>query len=213
MNIIDITLPISEDLPVWPGDPDIDINWLERIEKGGEVNISTLSIGAHTGTHLDMPLHFIQDGVGLDSLDLARLIGEVTVCEVPGNLDVIDRAFLETLEAIPKRLLFKTSNSRLWRQGVKEFREDYIALDAGAARYLVDMGCDLVGIDYLSIAAFTDTREPHLRLLEAGIVVLEGLDLSKVKPGKYGLVCLPIRLAGREGAPARAILIENISCA
>lgn len=207
MNLIDISMEIKNGMVIWPGDPEVNINWMARIGKDSHANISELSFGLHTGTHIDVPKHFVEDGWDMDSLDLTVLMGSVEVVEFPEDVNLITYEILEKQEMQNfERILFKTRNSRLWAENINDFREDFVALSACGADYLVSKGCRLVGIDYLSIAPFTDPKTTHVKLLEAGIVILEGLNLYKVQPGKYDLICLPLKLAGREGASARAIL-------
>jgi arylformamidase len=162
---------------------------------------------------VDAPSHFIENGATVDQLPLDILIGRATVVELL-NVDIITSEILETL-ALPvetKRLLFKTKNSGLWADPAHQFNPDFVALSAGAAECLVHKGVRLVGIDYLSVQLYKDA-EPltHQILLGAGVIILEGLNLHKVRQGSYQLVCLPLKLAGSEGAPARAILIEKES--
>ena len=163
------------------------------------------------GTHVDAPAHFIENGATVEQLALDVLVGRATVVERL-NDDIITPEILEaeTLPAETKRLLFKTKNSALWSDPDHQFNPDFVALNAESASWMVDNGIKLVGIDYLSIQMFKDT-EPltHRILLDAGIIILEGLSLQAVNPGEYQLICLPLKLAGSEGAPARAILIEQ----
>ncbi len=164
---------------------------------------------AHSGTHVDAPFHFInENALTVDQLSLKVLSGRAYVLNLP-DCDLITAQVLENAEIPPRtrRLLFKTRNSAYWSSHGNAFRDDYVALSKDGAQWLVDRGVKLVGIDYLSIAPFTDTRLTHEILLKAGVVVIEGLDLSKVSQGRYTLHCLPLKLAGADGAPARAILI------
>lgn len=210
MRIYDITQTISDDMTVWPGDPAVRLIWLSQISRGGVVNLTEIRMSAHTGTHIDMPAHFIDQGKSLDELDLNVMIGPVKVVEIPQNIRVIDESFLKDLSlAGVSRVLFKTANSVSAQNTAPRFHEDYVALDESGATFLSRSGCKLVGIDYLSIATFDDPKGAHLPLLEAGIVVLEGLDLRDIKMGTYQLIALPMKLSGREGAPVRAILIES----
>jgi arylformamidase len=210
MRIYDITIPIHPEMPVWPGDRGVSIERVSKIEAGDSANVSHLSLGAHTGTHVDAPYHFIPEGVTLDQVPLDRFIGEVAVVEI---LDVnrIRGADLENLHLLAetKRVLFKTRNSRIWVEGQQIFQEDFVALDPDAAQYLVDLGVTLVGIDYLSIAPFRESRPTHQIFLGAGVVILEGINLSAVPAGLYTLYCLPLKLEGVDGAPARAILVGD----
>lgn len=207
MRYLDISVGIKTDMLVWPGDDPVKVSWAARIEDGEEPNVSSLEIGAHVGTHIDMPLHFIEGGANLDSLDLDRLIGLALVVEVPDYLKVIDHQFLEGLNLREcKRLLFKTSNSRLWQNPQLKFYKDYVAVDPSGAKWLVEHGCELVGIDYLSIAPYDQSQEPHEILLSNGVIVLESINLDQVPTGAYELICLPLKLEGREASPVRAIL-------
>jgi arylformamidase len=209
MRIYDVSQSIHSEMPVWPGDPKARLEWLSQISQGGAVNLTEIHMCAHTGTHIDMPSHFLEGGKTLDDLDLEVVIGKASVVSVPAEIKVINKAFLQniTLEGV-ERILFKTSNSHLAKSDSLTFHEDYVALDASGARYLAENGCKLVGIDTMSVAVFDDPDGGHLPLLEAGIVVLEGLNLEEVKPGEYQLIALPLKLVGREGAPVRAVLLD-----
>jgi arylformamidase len=210
MVIHDISLPISETLVVWPGDPAIRITQPSHLDKGDKATVSRLDMGAHTGTHVDAPCHFIRGGLGIDSLDLNTLVGPVSVVDVPvnGNLSV------EVLKglAIPpqtQRVLFRTSNSKLWAKGEPAFSKDFVGITADGAQWLVDFGVRLVGVDYLSVAPFGQSVPTHQTLLNAGVIIVEGLNLSAIRAGMYTLVCLPLKLVGIDGSPARSILIED----
>ena len=211
MKILDISVPISPALPVWPGNSAIVLEQFRAISKGNTSTDSRLACSVHAGTHVDAPAHFIEGGATVEHLPLEALIGRATVVERL-NEDIITPEILEaqTLPAKTKRLLLKTKNSALWTDPAHQFNPDFVALSAESARWIVSQGIKLVGIDYLSIQMFKDT-EPltHRVLLEAGIIILEGLNLQGINPGEYELVCLPLKLAGSEGAPARAILIEQ----
>ena len=209
MEFFDITIPIHKDMPVWPGDSDVEIQRVSKIEEGANANVSHLALSAHTGTHVDAPCHFIPDGVALDKVQLDRFIGSVEVLEVP-EVGLITAADLED-RLLPQttRIIFKTKNSSIWERGESQFYEDFTALSPDGAQYLVDMGVKFVGIDYLSIAPYKDSRPTHEILLGAGVVILEGVDLSAVSPGIYTLYCLPLKLEGVDGAPARTILVRE----
>ncbi len=209
MTIYDISLPISATLVVWPGDPPIRITHPTHFSQGDTAMVSRIDMGAHTGTHIDAPLHFIENGVSVEALDIKQLIGPALVLHVP-NADALSATILETL-AIPlhtRRVLFRTRNSKYWAEGKHTFSKDFVAVTEDGARWLVDRGIQVVGVDYLSVAPFKDITTPHRILLNAGVIPLEGLDLSAVPPGLYQLICLPLKMAGLEGAPARAILID-----
>ena len=209
MRIHDISQTIRSGMPVWPGDPEVRLDWLSRISEGEAVNLTGIHMCAHTGTHIDTANHFLENGGNLDDLDLEVLIGNARVIRVPDEVRVIDKDFLQTVMLDgTERILFKTSNQAMTDEHPEVFHRDYVALDASGARFLADNGYRLVGIDYMSIAMYDDSEGGHLPLLKAGVVVLEGLDLRGVEPGDYQLVALPIKLGGREGAPVRAILIE-----
>lgn len=211
MKIFDITVALHPNLPVWPGDPHIILERYRKLSKGDNSNDSRLACSVHCGTHIDAPAHFIENGITIEQLPLNMLVGTAIVFEFP-NIDMITPDLLETQNLGPqtKRLLLKTKNSDLWKNPDHEFNQNYVALSAESASWIVNKGIKLVGIDYLSIQMFKDA-EPltHRILLDAGIIILEGLNLREVDPGEYQLICLPLKLAGSDGAPARAILIES----
>ncbi|HEU5459201.1 MAG TPA: cyclase family protein [Pyrinomonadaceae bacterium] len=209
MPFYDVTVPVSNELPTWPGDPEIQIDDLRLLSKDG-ANVSGLCFGAHTGTHVDAPAHFIEGAAKVESLPLDALIGEAEVIEVPGDRLAIDEAFV-TAKCLPgtTRFLFKTRNSAFWSEAKLEFHSDFTYLTLDAAKKLVQQGLKLVGIDYLSIEKFGQVKhETHVALLSKGVVILEGLNLSEVPAGRYELICLPLRLRTSlgDGAPARAVL-------
>jgi arylformamidase len=201
--IYDITVP------VWPGDPPVEISDWRTFSKGDGVNVSMLNFGAHTGTHVDAPAHFIDGAAVVENMSLEALIGVVQVVEVPSVYREIDEEFVRTAcDPRIARVLFKTRNSTFWSEGV-EFRRDFSYLGLEAAKRLVEQGIKLVGIDYLSIEQFgSEKHETHVALLSHGVVILEGLNLTDVPAGKYELICLPLRLRSNtgDGAPARAVL-------
>lgn len=211
MKIFDISLPVENGMMVWPDDPQVDVHRVQKIEEGDEVNLTTLSLCAHTGTHVDAPFHFIANGKQVHQLSLEAMNGSVQVVQVPSDIEKIDAKVINTLriEPVVERVLFKTINSNAWAKGEKEFSRSYVALSADAANELVQRKIQLVGIDALSIAGFDSIREPHEILLRNEVVVIEGLNLSSVNPGKYQLHCLPLNLVGADGAPARVILTQD----
>ena len=207
MAIFDISIGIDESLPLWPGDPELRLRWAANIEQGDSVNLTELSMSIHTGTHIDAPLHFLPKGKPIDSLSLNFFVGEAQVIAIPPDVNLITVDILQDVcEINTARILFKTKNSQLWE--TSKFQQDYVALEASAAQWLVDQGVQLVGIDYLSIAPFKDPAPTHEILLSNDVVIIESLDLRLVKPGIYTLICLPLKLVGREAAPARAILLS-----
>lgn len=211
MKIFDISVPIQPNLPVWPGDPQIVLERYRKLSKGDPSNDSRLACSVHSGTHVDAPAHFIEDGLTVEQLALEILVGTATLVEFP-EIDIITPDLLENLKLQPqtKRLLLKTKNSDLWADPEHQFNPDFVALSAESAAWMIRKGIQLVGIDYLSIQMFNDAKTPtHQILLEAGIIIIEGLNLREVRPGFYQLICLPIKLVDSEGAPARAVLIEE----
>jgi arylformamidase len=210
MRIYDISVPLSSLTPTYPGDPGIEVSQWLSLTKGDSANVSLLHMGAHSGTHVDAPAHFIRDALQVGSLALNILIGEALVVRVPDSVLVIEEDFVvANCSAATKRVLFKTRNSSFWRDQEQGFRADYTYLHPEAARQLVKLGVELVGIDYLSVEQFkSEGFETHHILLSNGIVIVEGLDLSEVPAGVYELICLPLKLAAGsgDGAPARAVL-------
>lgn len=210
MRIYDVSVPLSEVTPTYPGDPGIEIKSWHSLANGETSNVSLLHFGAHSGTHVDAPAHFIKEGNKVDALSLESLVGPAQVVAVPTTMPVVDEEFISSLDlSNTVRILFKTRNSSFWNNLGEGFRADYTYLTSGAAGILVDAGVQLVGIDYLSIEQFKSEKfETHLILLRNGITILEGLDLREVQPGPYELICLPLKIAGGsgDGAPARAVL-------
>jgi arylformamidase len=209
MKIYDISLPISPAMPVWPGDPPVVLEQVSSMDAGAHDNISRLGCSVHTGTHVDAPHHFLNDHRTVDALSLDVLNGPAQVIQIPEDVGLITADILEKA-AIPSgtlRLLLKTRNSRLWERREKEFVKDFVGISVDGAEWLVRTGMKLVGIDYLSIAPYKQSIPTHQVLLKPGMIILEGVDLSAVSPGIYDLYCLPLKLVGSDGAPARAILI------
>jgi arylformamidase len=205
MEIIDVSVPIREDMPVYDGNPGIRLTRVQAIDEGAPANLSELELGTHTGTHVDAPLHFIADGDAVETLPLEAMVGPAHVVDATSLRGPIDADSLAGLD-LPKgseRLILKTMNSELWARN--DFTRDFIRLTADGARLLIGRGVRLVAIDYLSIG----DQDAHRVLLGSGIVALEGLDLRHVEPGPYQLVCLPICLVGADGAPARAVLVRE----
>jgi arylformamidase len=209
MKFYDITVPFSTELPVYPGDPAVQISQVASLAAGDICTVSHLSFGSHTGTHVDPPAHFVAGTATLDQLPLEVLIGLARVVDV-GEINAISVAAIEKAKLTGvERVLFKTRNSRLWQQGTHEFDRDFVYLETNAAERLVEMGVRLVGIDYLSIEKFNfDQPTTHYTLLGNNVVVVEGLDLSEVEAGDYELICLPMKIKNGDGGPARVILRE-----
>ena len=210
MKIYDISLPISPSLPVWPGDPPVVLEQVESMDRGADANVSRISAGVHVGTHVDAPHHFMNDGRTVEQLPLDVLTGRCYVTQLPDGIEAITAEVLDgsSLPVDTSRILFGTSNSRLWSRGEKSFQEGFVAVTEDGATWLVEHGVQLVGVDYLSVAPYSDPVPTHRILLSAGVVVVEGLDLSAVPRGFYNLYVLPLKLLGAEGAPARAILSQ-----
>ena len=208
MSIYDISLPISDSLVVWPDHPPIGISHSSHLDRGDRSTISRLEISSHMGTHVDAPAHFVPGASGVDAMDLGLLVGPTLVVHCL-EVDAISAGVLDGLAIPPgtKRLLFRTRNSEYWRRGERVFAEDYVGVTRDGCHWLIEHGVRLVGVDYLAVAPFDDLIVPHQILLGAGMVVLEGLDLGQIAPGIYQLVCLPLKIEGGDGAPARAILI------
>jgi len=210
MKIHDVTVGISPDMPVWPGSQRVELERVSKIEDGANSNNSRLALGVHTGTHMDAPVHFVPGATGIDTLPLAVLIGRALVI----HLARTRRVTADDLEGalIPpstRRLLIKTRNSGYWTTPNHEFHTEFVGIAPSGAEWLVERGVELVGVDYLSVAPWKESRPTHEILLKAGVVIVEGLNLSKIKPGRYELTCLPLKLIGSDGAPARAVLIER----
>jgi arylformamidase len=205
MPLIDISLPIREGMIVYEGDPDISVTSALALDRGDPANVSRLTLGSHTGTHMDAPRHFIAGASGIDTVPLDTLIGPALVAEVDAER-LIEPSHLAGLPlADHRRVLLKTRNSALWDRPA--FSRDYVALSLAGARLMIERGVKLVGVDYLSVEAFGAEGHPvHKTLLGAGMVILEGLDFRRVTPGVYELYCLPLRIAGGDGSPCRAVL-------
>jgi arylformamidase len=211
MKIFDVTVPVSEHVPIYEGDPAAVIEGVNRIAEGDPANVSRICCGLHTGTHVDAPNHFIDGTRRVDQLDLEKLMGPCLVAAIDPAVDAIESFHLPDLgyDSGVERILFKTKNSDFWNEPEKGFRTDFAYLTEAAARTLADRGVKLVGIDYLSIEMFGSADHAvHKVLLEKEVVILEGLDLRQVEPGAYEMICLPLKYVGGEGdgSPARTVL-------
>jgi arylformamidase len=211
VQIFDVSIPISPQMPVWPGDPAVQIERVASINEGDPVNLTRLSLGAHTGTHVDAPYHFFEEGLKVDQLPLSTLIGSAYVVEVYPKERTITATDLASLglPSTAQRLLIKTDNSYLWERELLQFESEFIHLGRDAARWIVKRGIKLIGVDYLSVDSFdSGDKVVHHTLLEAGVVIIEGLNLSHVAQGIYQLYCLPLKIVDSDGAPARVVLIK-----
>ena len=206
----DVTVPLSNELPTYPGDPGIQIGEWRALAKGDSANVSVVNFGAHTGTHVDAPAHFIEGAGKVEDLPLEALIGEALVVEAPQDCLVIDEDFVKAhVPPGTERVLFKTRNSAFWNEPEPQFHTDFTHLNVDSATWLATQGAKLAGIDYLSIEKSKSPGHPtHIALLSKGIVIVEGLNLSEVPPGRYELICLPLKLRSNlgDGAPTRAVL-------
>ena len=205
LRFIDVSVPLTPGIPVYPGNPPFEMEAVKRIAQGGSSNVSRIAMGTHTGTHVDAPLHFFDGTPGADALALDLLIGRAHVVDMPkrGGIGAEDLSRAGLREDL--RVLLRTPNSALWNGTA--FKQDYTYLAEDGAQYLLAQGVKLVGIDYLSVEQFKKPGAPaHRALLEAGVIIVEGLNLSDVDPGMYEMYCLPLRIAGADGAPARVVL-------
>lgn len=210
MPIYDISVAIRAETPTFPGDPAVRIDQFAMIQSGDDANVTGLCFGAHTATHVDAPAHFIPGASTVAAMSLDALIGRALVVEVPADAAAVTLELVEGTDLTDvSRVLFKSRNSEFWASPEAGFREDFVYIEPDAAHALVERGVRLVGIDYLSVEKFRcGSYATHLAFLEQGVVIVEGLDLRGITPGKYELICLPLKLEGGtgDGAPARAVL-------
>ncbi|HTP65715.1 MAG TPA: cyclase family protein [Geobacteraceae bacterium] len=204
MKIYDISVSLCAELPFFPGDPRVVIEPVTTLSDGDSANASRISMSTHSGTHLDPPRHFDDCGLTVDALPLSLLVGRALVFHISGTRAIGPAELARLPLAGEERLLLRTDNSRLW--GERAFVEDFTHITPQGARFLVEKGVKLVGIDYLSVEKADGNGDVHRILLENGVVILEGLDLSAVEAGIYELICLPLKIRGGDGAPARALL-------
>ncbi len=204
MRWIDVSMPLGAGMPAFPGDPVFQSSRVKSLEARAPYNLSRFELGSHTGTHVDPPSHFVRDGAPIDLVPLDRLNGPCAVVEIPHDVRTVARALVEDVPEGTERVLFRTANSARWAEKLAYF-PDYVHLDEEAARQLLGRGVRLVGIDALSIELDPDGRFPvHRMLLGRGVVIVEGLLLAAVPAGAYELACLPLRITGGDGGPARA---------
>lgn len=203
---MDVSVPLRTGMVHWPDNPPVRIERAMDIERGDAANVSEISLGAHTGTHMDAPIHFVRGGAGMDEMPLEATVGRARVIEIEDTESIKREELLPHEIKSGERVLFKTMNSpRCWK--TDDFVEDFVYISEDAAKHLAEVGAMTVGVDYLSVGGFyKDGAETHHALLGAGVWVIEGLNLTGVEPGEYDLICLPIKVAGGDGAPARAIL-------
>ena len=213
MEIIDVTRTVDLKMLKWPDDTEPPSQeFVTRTDNGDPATVSEWKMSSHTGTHMDARMHFIPDGWPMEALDLSRSVGPCRVVDLTHVEGHVGRADLEAAEVAGQaRLLLKTRNSELGFMQREEFEEGYSAISREAAEYLVEIGVETIGVDYLSVEPFEDAGfSTHHTLLGADVVILEGLVLTEVEPGEYFLACLPLKLAGSDGSPARAILVRDL---
>ncbi|HLZ23586.1 MAG TPA: cyclase family protein [Ktedonobacterales bacterium] len=203
---IDVSVPLHDGMVHWPDNPPVSIERALSMDRGDLCNVSKMSLGVHTGTHMDAPVHWIPGGKGIDEMPLDAVIGPARVIAIQDSVSIKPDELKAYNIQRGERVLFKTRNSgRCWSSDA--FVEDFVFVAHEAARYLAALGARTIGVDYLSVGGYKlDGAETHRALLDAGIWIIEGLNLSPVAPGMYDLICLPLRLAGADGAPARALL-------
>jgi arylformamidase len=204
---IDVSVPIESGMVHWPGDPEVKVLRSSEIAKGDPANVTHLDMGAHTGTHMDAPVHFVEGAKGIDAMPLDATIGLARVIEISDPVSVKAGELQHHAPKRGERLLLKTMNSAAAWRIAPEFKEDFTYIAADGAAYLAECGVRTVGVDYLSVGGFEhDAVETHTALLKAGVWIIEGLNLAEIEPGEYELLCLPVKIAGSDGAPSRALL-------
>jgi arylformamidase len=202
---IDISVPLRSGLLTWPDDPAARITRIQDLSNGDACTVSHLAMSAHTGTHVDAPAHYLAGGATLDDMPHDATVGPACVVAVPDAAAIGAGTLADLGLHRGDRVLFRTRNSeRRWSE--RAFDERYVALSPEAARLLVEVGARAVGVDGPSVDAWHGGDAVHRILLGAGIWIIEGLDLASATPGRYELLCLPLRIADAEGAPARALL-------
>lgn len=211
MKIHDITVTINSETPIYKGDPGVEIASFKAIERGDSANVSQVSFGVHTATHIDAPNHFIDGAKRVHEIDPAKLVGPCRIIAVLDDVIAIEPEHVGDISGV-ERIIFKTQNSKFWSEPERGFRTDFSYITPATARLLADSGVVLVGIDYLSIEKSGSPGHPvHIALLEKEIVILEGVDLREVSPGDYELICAPLKYDGAtgDGSPARTFLRRN----
>ena len=208
MKLIDVSVPLDASLPTYPGNTPFSLEAIKRLARGESSNVSTVHMSAHTGTHVDAPRHFFDGAAGVDLLPLEMLIGRVRLIEIRSRKGIGPDELSEIDLSEDVRVLIKTPNSRLW--GSPEFNPDYVGVTEAGAKHLIGHGIKVLGVDYLSVEQFKQPGAPaHHVLLGGGTIVIEGLNLRDVEPGVYEMFCLPLRIVGADGAPARVVLRQS----
>jgi len=204
----DISLSLSTDTPCWVASAPLEVHERRRMSRGDAANASALTMSVHAGTHVDAPFHFLPHGAGIDTLSLERFIGLALVHAVEADRYITEADVRKIPLDGATRVLFKTRNSELLKK--REYDSDFVAFSVEAARALVARGVELVGLDYLSVAHADEQVPVHRAFLDHGVIVLEGIDLAAIVPGRYELMCFPLRLRGLDGAPCRAVLRDLV---
>jgi arylformamidase len=205
-RLVDVSVLLTPGLASYPGNPPFELTPVKRVAEGASSNVSRVTMGTHTGTHVDAPRHFFDDKPGVDGLALELLIGRARVVDLPHRGGITEAHLAAAGLREDLRVLLRTPNSALWN-ATDGFHDDYTYLTEGGARYLVDQGVKVVGIDYLSVEQFKRPGAPaHQALLGNGVVIIEGLNLSDAEPGTYEMLCLPLNIKDGDGAPARVVL-------
>jgi len=208
MKLIDVSVALDTSLPTYPGNTPFSLEAVKRIASGDSSNVSKIHLSVHAGTHVDAPRHFFDSGIGVDALPLEMLCGRTRVIEVTSRKAIAAEDLAAAHLSEDVRVLIKTHNSRLW--GTAEFQKDFVGVTESGAKYLVEHGIKVVGVDYLSVEVFKTPGAPaHHTLLGAGTIVIEGLNLIDVEPAVYDMICLPLRVVGADGAPARVVLRKS----
>ena len=203
----DVSMTIESGMLSWPDDAPVSVDRVRSMEDGERLNKSRLDLSAHSGTHIDAPVHFIREGIGVDLLPLDILIGPAVVLHLPGVREIgVSELKAAGIQPDTERLLLKTDNGK--HLGQREFKKDFSFVTPEGARYIIDSGVRLVGVDYLSIAEYARGEVVHQALLGEGIIIVEGVDLREVPAGSYNLIALPLKIGGCDGAPARVVLEE-----
>lgn len=209
MKLIDISQTVGTPMSAYPSLPKFERKWMRHYDNGNNMCVSSINMALHTGTHMDSPYHYCETGRKILDIELERYYGVCEVIELPEDKKSVDLEFVKSIASFELRSLFKTTNSK-FRYKDKTYHEDFVYVEGDAAKYLIDKGVKLIGIDYCSIdGPKSKGKEAHHAILDNDGSILEGIDLDGVNPGKYILSCLPIKFDGAEGSPCRAILIEE----
>jgi arylformamidase len=208
MPLFDVSVPLGPETPTYPGNTPFALEPMQRIAQGGHSNVSSIHMSAHGGTHVDAPRHYFDQGTTTETLALDLLIGPARVVSVTSERRVEADDLASFVQPGDQRILIRTSNSALWTS--RDFHADYVGVGATGAKFLVDRGIKLVGLDYVSVEKYHEPGTPaHHTLLAANVIIVEGLNLSAVEPGLYQMYCLPLKIVGSDGAPARVVLQRN----